>query len=213
MLQSLLPERFHLALHRQTKEMAAYVLILGNNGPKFRDSKAEGESDIQPDPKRMTVAVRRVPVAQLVELLWRFFQVPIIDQTGLAGRYDITIDIAKYIPQSGERVDPLEIIQTGLQGELGLKLDSPGRVWGEAVTEKLVWHVVKEFAGKIGVNKLAPDDLWRSCAHLCRAAGAELQQIQFLPGHISVQTTERYLGCTQRIASAVTDKIGIEPAS
>jgi hypothetical protein len=47
---------------------------------------------------------------------------------------------------------------------------------------------------------------------LCRAAGGELEQIQFLLGHISVQTTERYLGCTQRIASAVNDMIGIEPA-
>jgi hypothetical protein len=37
------------------------------------------------------------------------------------------------------------------------------------------------------------------------------EQIQFLLGHVSVQTTERYLGCTQRIASAVHDRIGIEP--
>jgi hypothetical protein len=43
------------------------------------------------------------------------------------------------------------------------------------------------------------------------ASGGELEQIQFLVGHISVQTTERYLGCTQRIA--VNDKTGIEPAS
>jgi len=48
-------------------------------------------------------------------------------------------------------------------------------------------------------------------ARLCRAAGGELEQIQFLLGHVSVQTTERYLGCTQRIASAVNDRIGIEP--
>ena len=52
----------------------------------------------------------------------------------------------------------------------------------------------------------------RSCARLCRAAGGELEQIQFLLGHVSVQTTERYLGCTQRISSAVNDNIGIEPA-
>jgi hypothetical protein len=36
---------------------------------------------------------------------------------------------------------------------------------------------------------------------------------QALLGHVSVQTTERYLGCTQRIAAAVNDKIGIEPTS
>ena len=49
------------------------------------------------------------------------------------------------------------------------------------------------------------------CARLCRAAGGELEQIQVLLGHVSVQTTERYLGCTQRISSAVNDRIGIEP--
>jgi site-specific recombinase XerD len=84
-------------------------------------------------------------------------------------------------------------------------------VWGERVTEKPVWHVVNEFAAKIGVSKLAPHDLRRSCARLCRAAGGELEQIQFLLGHVSVETTKRYLGCTQRISSAVNGRIGIEP--
>jgi integrase len=51
----------------------------------------------------------------------------------------------------------------------------------------------------------------RTCARLCHAAGGELEQIQFLLGHVSVQTTERYLGCNQRIRSAVNDCIGIEP--
>ena len=72
---------------------------------------------------------------------------------------------------------------------------------------------MKEFATKTGVSNLAPHDLRRTCARLYRAAGGELEQIQFLLGHVSVQTTERYLGCTQRIASAVNDKIGIEPTS
>ena len=101
-------------------------------------------------------------------------------------------------------------IQTG---KLFRKVSSAGKPWGEGVTEKLVWHVVKEFATKIGVGKAAPHDLRRTCARLCRAAGGELEQIQFLLGHVSVQTTERYLGCTQRIASAVNDEIGIEPSS
>src|SRR5436305_12864168 len=96
-------------------------------------------------------------------------------------------------------------------GSLFRRVSSAGKVWGEAVTEKLVWHVVKEFAAKIGISKLAPHDLRRSCARLCRAAGGELEQIQFLLGHVSVQTTERYLGCNQRIAAAVNDRIGIEP--
>jgi len=100
----------------------------------------------------------------------------------------------------------------GVQGgRLFRKVSSASRPWGEEVTEKLVWHVVKEFAKRIGNDRLAPHDLRRTCARLCRAAGGELEQIQFLLGHISVQTTERYLGCTQRIAAAVNDKIGIEP--
>ena len=41
-------------------------------------------------------------------------------------------------------------------GRLFRRVSTAGKVWGEAVTEKLVWHVVKEFAAKIGVSKLAP---------------------------------------------------------
>ncbi len=57
----------------------------------------------------------------------------------------------------------------------------------------------------------APHDLRRTCARLCRDAGGELDRIQFLLGHVSVQTTERYLGCKQRLQNAVNDRIGIEP--
>ena len=42
-------------------------------------------------------------------------------------------------------------------------------------------------------------------------AGGELDQIQFLLGHVSIQTTEHYLGCKQKLRFAVNDKIGIEP--
>ncbi|MDR3726525.1 MAG: site-specific integrase [Terracidiphilus sp.] len=45
---------------------------------------------------------------------------------------------------------------------------------------------------------MAPHGLRRTCACLCHQAGGDLEQIQFLLGHVSVQTTERYLGCTQR---------------
>ena len=79
------------------------------------------------------------------------------------------------------------------------------------MTVKAVWHIVKESAKRIGVAKLAPHDLRRTCARLCHSSGGELEQIQFLLGHVSVQTTERYLGCKQRIRSPVNDRIGIEP--
>ena len=86
-----------------------------------------------------------------------------------------------------------------------------GKRWGEGATERVVWHVVKDYAKKLGFTRLAPHDLRRSCAKLCHSAGGELEQIQFLLGHVSVQTTEKYLGCKQRISGAVNDRIGIEP--
>jgi site-specific recombinase XerD len=44
----------------------------------------------------------------------------------------------------------------------------------------------------------------------CHLAGGELEQIQFLLGHASVQTTERYLGCKQKLGQAVNDNLGLE---
>jgi integrase len=52
---------------------------------------------------------------------------------------------------------------------------------------------------------IAPHDLRRSCAKMCRAAGGELEQIQLLLGHASVQTTERYLGTRQDLVHAPND--------
>ena len=64
----------------------------------------------------------------------------------------------------------------------------------------------KHRSGEVGAARSATD----LCPALPRIGG-ELEQIQFLLGHVSVQTTERYLGCKQRIRSAVNDRIGIEP--
>ena len=97
------------------------------------------------------------------------------------------------------------------RGRLFRRVNRVGRAWGEGITEKAVWHIVKESAKTVGIARLAPHDLRRTCARLCHASGGELEQIQFLLGHVSVQTTERYLGCKQRIRSAVNDRIGIEP--
>ncbi|HWC97309.1 MAG TPA: TIGR03435 family protein, partial [Candidatus Sulfopaludibacter sp.] len=124
MLQTLLAQRFKMETHHVTKEQQAYVLLVGKNGPKFHESKTTGDSDIVPDQKRMSVSVQRVPMAQLVDVLSRMFQSPVVDMTGLTGRYDVTIDVAKYLPQAGDRGDPMSIIQTGLQEELGLKMEA-----------------------------------------------------------------------------------------
>jgi site-specific recombinase XerD len=96
-------------------------------------------------------------------------------------------------------------------GRIFRRVTRAGTVWGSGMTEKVVWHVVREYARKAGMKKLAPHDLRRTCARLCHESGGELDQIQFLLGHLSVQTTERYLGCKQRIRNAVNDRIGIQP--
>jgi integrase len=61
-----------------------------------------------------------------------------------------------------------------------------------------------------GIANLTPHDLRRTCARLCHLAGGELEQIQFLLGHASIHTTERYLGCKQKLRHAVNDKLGLE---
>jgi len=85
-----------------------------------------------------------------------------------------------------------------------------GKAWGDGITPKAIWHVVKAAAKRAGIKGLAPHDLRRTCARLCHLAGGELEQIQFLLGHVSVQTTEQYLGCKQRLSQAVNDNLGLE---
>jgi integrase len=95
------------------------------------------------------------------------------------------------------------------EGSLFRCVSRTGTVWGHGSVRR--WWVVREQARLAGIDKLAPHDLRRTCARLCHSAGGELEQIQFLLGHRSVETTERYLGSRQRIVHAVNDKLGIEP--
>jgi site-specific recombinase XerD len=87
------------------------------------------------------------------------------------------------------------------------------RVGKSAFSPKVIWGVVKAGSSKCSLENVAPHDLRRTCARLCHEAGGELEQIQFLLGHVSIQTTERYLGCKQRLRNAVNDKLGLEPAN
>jgi integrase len=69
---------------------------------------------------------------------------------------------------------------------------------------------VVEYAQQIGLNRLAPHDLRRTCAKIIRKNGGKLEQIAFLLGHSSIQTTERYLGSEQELEIAVNDGMGLE---
>lgn len=91
-------------------------------------------------------------------------------------------------------------------GHLFRPLRKNGAVMTRRLNQNVVWYVVKSMAKRCGITALAPHDLRRTCARLCHSAGGELEQIQFLLGHASVQTTERYIGCKQRLAFAVNDR-------
>lgn len=95
-------------------------------------------------------------------------------------------------------------------GAIFRRVSRLGRIWGAGITPKAIWHIVKAAAKRADIKNLAPHDLRRTCARLCHLAGGELEQIQFLLGHASVQTTERYLGCKQKLSQAVNDHLGLE---
>jgi site-specific recombinase XerD len=95
-------------------------------------------------------------------------------------------------------------------GAIFRRVSRTDKIWGDRITAKAIWHVVKAAAKRADIKNLAPHDLRRTCARLCHLAGGELEQIQFLLGHASVQTTERYLGCKQKLSHAVNDNLGLE---
>ena len=98
------------------------------------------------------------------------------------------------------------------EGHLLRPVKRGDQVEGERMTEKVVWQLLQPYALAAGVPGIAPHDLRRSCAKMCRAAGGELEQIQLLLGHASVQTTERYLGTKQDLVHAPNDGIKLRVA-
>jgi integrase len=84
------------------------------------------------------------------------------------------------------------------------------KIWGDSITFKASGTWMKAAAKRADIKNRAPHDLRPTCARLCHLAGGELEQIQFLLGHASVQTTERYLGCKQKLSQAVNDNLGFE---
>lgn len=131
----------------------------------------------------------------------------IVDLHGKAG-HTRTVPVPDWVKMLLDRWTQAALIQTG---KIFRRVTKAGTVWGTGMTEKVVWHVVREHAAAAGIARLVHHDLRRSCARLCHSAGGELDQIQLLLGHASIQTTARYFGCKQRIKAAVNDRLGIEP--
>ncbi len=130
MLQTLLTDRFKLQVHRDSKQMPAFVMTVAKGGHKLKPPTGDGLPSFKTG--RMNLTGERASIAQLTEFLSRQLQAPILDQTGLTGQYNYFLDILAYITDDiressrGGKV-PLEgpgIISSALQEQLGLKLDS-----------------------------------------------------------------------------------------
>jgi integrase len=131
----------------------------------------------------------------------------IADLVGKAGHVR-TVPIPSWVKHA---VDAWTAAAPITDGRIFRAINKAGRVWGDGMSPKVLWDVVRAAAARAGIDKLAPHDLRRTCARLCHLAGGELDQIQFLLGHVSIQTTARYLGCKQKLRIAVNDRLGIEP--
>lgn len=94
------------------------------------------------------------------------------------------------------------------EGKLFRALNRHGMVTRDTLSTQAVLDVVKEYSAPLGINA-RPHDLRRTCAKLCRTAGGDLEQIQLLLGHASIQTTERYLGTRQNLADSPNDRMGL----
>jgi integrase len=91
-------------------------------------------------------------------------------------------------------------------GRLFCAINRHGSILGRTLSEQAVLDNVRQYGQLIGVD-IRPHDLRRTCAKLCRGRGGELEQIQILLGHSSIQVTEQYLGTKQDLQHAPNDRV------
>ena len=151
-------------------------------------------------------ALRRRELANLTveEIQQRENRWVIADLRGKGGRIR-TVAVPVWVKQGINAWQTAAGIE---EGPLLRSVNKVGKV-GESLSDWAVWAVVTESAKQIGIERFGAHDLRRTCAKLCRKAGGDLEQIKFLLGHSSIQTTERYLGSEQEIAVAVNDSLGL----
>ena len=92
MLQTLLADRFKLTMHRESKVEPVYKLLVGTNGPKLRESVGEGEPEFSTAPNGGAVCRNMTMLEFSRNLTGRMGRV-VLDQTGLKGRYDFTLEL------------------------------------------------------------------------------------------------------------------------
>jgi uncharacterized protein (TIGR03435 family) len=132
-LQTLLAERFKLAIRRERKELPVYSLTIAQDGPKLHATAGGygGPLEFQPGSRRDrigdrsgqsasgTLRLRNGSIAKFCAELSRYTNRPVLDSTGIAGTFDFELRYGK----NGDTSAP---ISTALQQQLGLKLE-PGK--------------------------------------------------------------------------------------
>jgi integrase len=150
--------------------------------------------------RRQELASLTIEDIQLREGRW-----VIIDLRGKGGRIR-TVAVPIWIKQA---IDTWITAAKIEKGRLLRPLSKSGKMVGDELGDWAIWSVVEQSSKQIGIEHFGAHDLRRTCAKLCRKNGGDLEQIKFLLGHSSIQTTERYLGSEQEIAVAVNDNLGL----
>ncbi len=149
--------------------------------------------------RRQELAVLDVDTIQLREGRW-----VLADLEG-KGRRVRTVAVPVWVKQGINAW----VTAAGVEDGRLLRAISKGGKVKKSLSDWAVWSVVEQCAKQIGIERFGAHDLRRTCAKLCRKNGGDLEQIKFLLGHSSIQTTERYLGSEQDIAVAVNDNLGL----
>jgi uncharacterized protein (TIGR03435 family) len=123
MLQSLLAERFKLALHRETKQLPVYALVVGKNGPKFREVPDDGSAPEIGGREGSQIKAHHISMKLLAGVLSGYTGDAVLDATGLTGLFDLTLDFSVDESMSADRT-PGPTIFEAVQWQLGLKLEA-----------------------------------------------------------------------------------------
>jgi uncharacterized protein (TIGR03435 family) len=129
MLQTLLADRFKLTFHRETREISALILVVSSKGHKLKPADKPGEPSFKTG--KMSLTGAGATLSELTQFLSHELREPVIDQTGLKGLFNYTLDINAYVTdemrKSGGDGPPLEansIIASAMQEQLGLKVEA-----------------------------------------------------------------------------------------
>jgi uncharacterized protein (TIGR03435 family) len=120
MLQGLLAERFHLVIHRETRELPIYALVVGKQGAKLQESPDRPTSGINVEKGK--IAGQGATVTELADQLSRIVDRLVFNKTGIKGFFDFSLEYSPMDTQSSDAPLGLADVLTAIQEQLGLKL-------------------------------------------------------------------------------------------